>query len=513
VTVLLALLPIILRFAAKQTGVATGMAVELSVQGYYFAFIFVQLFLIVSISKGIFEVLSELSSQPQDLVKLLADNLPKAANYFFSYLLLQALSVSAGSLAQVSQLVIWFILRPISDNTARQKFNRQLKLPTVKWGTFFPVYTNLACIGLIFSVIAPLVMVFNIVTFSLFWVAYRYQTLYVSTFKFDTGGLLFPKAINQLFTGIYVMELALIGLFFLVRDAQSTTTVVCLPQAIIMIVCLACTVLFQILVNWTFSPLYRYMPITLEDDAVRRDEEFERAQSKRWQGEEDQGEDDIEDRLQRQEEREQQEEKDAEAIELENIKKRRSDNLVPTVSTMSKVGNMLKPKTMGTWAERSRNRRASHIDHGSPAPSAHIPASFHERRKQMRLSSQRLGLSATNQDLETGGIPGAPKPHPQTKAVGDALFGGIHDEIEDLTAEERDVLVQRAFQHEALRARRPVIWIPRDDLGVADDEIRRTKTFSDNIWISNEYTGLDRKARVLFRRAPPDFSEVDLIEL
>jgi hypothetical protein len=376
-------------------------------------------------------------------------------------------------------------------------------------GTFFPVYTNLACIGLIFSIIAPLVMVFNIITFSLFWVAYRYQTLYVSTFKFDTGGLLFPKAINQLFTGIYVMELALIGLFFLVRDSPTGSKIVCLPQGIIMIVCLAFTVLFHLMVNWTFSPLYRYMPITLEDDAVRRDEEFERAQSKKWQEvEEDQ--EDIEDRLQRQEELEQQEEKDAEAIEMANIKKRRSEHLTPTVSTITKMGNFMKPKTAGSWADRAKNRRSSRIDHGSPAPLSQ--STFHNRKKMhLRLSDQRLGGAGI--DLETGGVPGAPKSNPHTQAVGDALFSGMHDEIEDLTAEERDVLVQRAFQHEALRARRPVIWIPRDDLGVSDDEIRRTEAFSDNIWISNEFTGLDRKARVLFRRAPPDFSEVDLIEL
>jgi hypothetical protein len=94
------------------------------------------------------------------------------------------------------------------------------------------------------------------------------------------------------------------------------------------------------------------------------------------------------------------------------------------------------------------------------------------------------------------------------------LFGNFSDEIEDLTPEERDTLVQRAFQHSAIRARRPVIWLPRDDIGVSDDEIMRTKAFSgENIWISNEGTGLDRKARVIFRRAPPDFSEVDLIEL
>jgi hypothetical protein len=99
------------------------------------------------------------------------------------------------------------------------------------------------------------------------------------------------------------------------------------------------------------------------------------------------------------------------------------------------------------------------------------------------------------------------------RAIGEALFGGIHDEIEDLTPDERDALVRHAFQHEALRARRPTVWIPRDDLGISDDEIRRTQAYSEHIWISNEGTALDSKVRVVYGRAPPDFSEVDLINL
>lgn len=99
------------------------------------------------------------------------------------------------------------------------------------------------------------------------------------------------------------------------------------------------------------------------------------------------------------------------------------------------------------------------------------------------------------------------------RAIGEALFGGIHDEIEDLTPDERDLLVRHAFLHSALRARRPVVWIPRDDLGISDDEVRRTKEYSEHVWISNEGTALDSKVRVVYGRYPPDFSEVDLINL
>ena len=145
--ILMAVLPMILRFLAKQSGVQTGMGIELTVQNYYFAFLFVQIFLVVSISSGITSVIHQLSDNIGSAPALLATNLPKASNYFFSYMILQAFSVSAGALVQIGGLISWFILAPLLDNTARQKWARQTDLPQMRWGTFFPVYTNLAAIG------------------------------------------------------------------------------------------------------------------------------------------------------------------------------------------------------------------------------------------------------------------------------------------------------------------------------------------------------------------------------
>jgi len=144
---LLVLLPVILRFLIRSQGGYTGMTVELTVQVYYFAVLFIQVFLVVSISSGISTILTQIYTNPSLLPQILATNLPKASNYFFSYLLLQALSVSAGALVQVLGLIEWFVLAPLLDKTARQKWTRQTKLPDVQWGTFFPVYTNLAVIG------------------------------------------------------------------------------------------------------------------------------------------------------------------------------------------------------------------------------------------------------------------------------------------------------------------------------------------------------------------------------
>lgn len=342
-------------------------------------------------------------------------------------------------------------------------------------------------------------MIFNIITFSLFWLVYRYNTLYVTKFRFDTGGLLFPTAINQLFTGLYLMELCLIGLFFLVKNASSDGTAYgtpCKVQGIIMIMVLILTFLYQWLLNRAFGPLLRYLPITLEDEAVMRDEEFARAQEKRWMLDENEQEgDDIKEVIRDRERLSTDENRAAESIEMRNLEtlneRGRLDPRNLGLLAPEAVGNLI-PLKASSWADRSRKKAPySPGQNGQAVSPRQHRRQHHPGRRSPDAEAQRSG----------------------TNVIGEALFAGINDEIEDLTPEQRDKLVQRAFQHEALRARRPVIWIPRDDLGVSDDEILRTQKFSKYIWISNEFTGLDRKGRVVYRRSPPDFSEVDLIEL
>ena len=289
------------------------------------------------------------------------------------------------------------------------------------------------------------------------------------------------------------MELCLIGLFFLVRSAPDprnggATKQSCIPQGIIMIVILILTVIYQVLLNYAFAPLFRYLPITLEDEAVIRDEEFARAQEKRWRLEGDVEEEVDDDTAGR---KQQPVDVDGfrESIEMGNIGDPNNRGWFdPRNIGFSIPGNII-PKN--SWADRSRRREGRQTKPWNQMSSTahHIVRRRHAIPKPGELESQT------------------------TDAIGEALFAGINDEIEDLTPDERDKLVRRAFQHQALRARRPAIWIPRDDLGVSDDEIRRTQQFSKHVWVTNEYTGLDAKSRVVYRRSPPDFSEMDLIEL
>ncbi|KAI5208824.1 hypothetical protein AUEXF2481DRAFT_6520 [Aureobasidium subglaciale EXF-2481] len=519
-SIVLALVPVILRLLVKQTGVATGNGREMGVQIYYFAFLFIQVFLIVTLSSGLPAFFKEVATETTKVPETLAKNLPRASNYFFSYLTVQALNNSAAALLQVAALLEWFLWAPIVDTTARQKWARQTKLRIVKWGSFFPPFTNFAVIGIIFSIIAPLVMVFNLIVFSIYWITQRYNALYVYQYRHDTGGLLFPKAINQLFVGLYVMEIAMIGLFFAFPGKNR-----CTAQAIIMIVMLVGTAIFQWLLNDAFAPLFRYLPITLEDDAVIRDEEFARAQRLKWEhladqeDEHDRLQGDPEVRLEDLERKEAEEEERALAEERRMIHEHKRTSIRMSSFGSGSVPEHAQPAIMDTKPainnSGDRWRKVKQVS--EPVRHLRNVARPHAHgRDGHRPTAVGVDPQSAKVDMES------------QKQVGDVLFGGFSDELEDLTPEERDTLIRYSFQHSAVRARRPVVWIPRDNLGVSDDEIERTKRMSTvedidpetekrtprtNIWISNEGTALNANGKVVFRRSPPDFANVDLIAL
>ena len=119
-------------------------------------------------------------------------------------------------------------------------------------------------IGIIYCTIAPLTLVLSLIAFALFLLVFRYNILYVITSRFETDGLLYIKAPEQLFVGIYVMEIYCLGLFALVRDDMGRF--VCPGQVGSMTVILRITVLFQCFLHRSYHPLTRQVPNNAPQD-------------------------------------------------------------------------------------------------------------------------------------------------------------------------------------------------------------------------------------------------------
>jgi calcium permeable stress-gated cation channel len=211
----------------------------------------------VAISSSASAVVTSIIKKPSSATTLLANNLPKSSNFYISYLLLQGLSVAGGAFLQIVGLILFYVLGKLLDNTPRKQWTRWNIISGLGWGTVFPIYTNLAVIAITYSIISPLILIFAAGAFGILYFAYLYNFLFVYNQNIDTGGMVFPRAIWQSFTGIYILEVCMTGLFG-VRTA--------IPELVLFAITIPITAVYQILLQWKVEKKLEFLDITEGDD-------------------------------------------------------------------------------------------------------------------------------------------------------------------------------------------------------------------------------------------------------
>lgn len=520
--------PIVLRAMTNSTrGAATGSRGERSLQLWYFILLVFEVFIIPTISSGLTSIVQELIHNTASVPQILATNLPTAANYYFSFLVLQALSISSSSILQTIRLLNFYVFSSV--NTPDDVFGKLSFTWRTRIGSNIPWYTTFAVIGMVYSVIAPLMLLFMLLTFSLFYVVIKNNVLYVvRTGDVDSGGIWFPSAINQTFTGLYFMEVCLIGLFFLVRDERDKVS--CEAQGIIMSVVFVLTIMYQIWLAVHFNGLYRYAPLQLARETLLHDKESSEVPRPSSTVVEEPGPANSEAAAAAAKEKEveiagQIHETNSEQIETAE----QADPAPPQPPFVAEEQRQhSSSQSLRTAAQRPRR--------GTAATATTTTAEMEAQKEHDNEAAKQI-LARLNRPLDDARLALLESQLSRTEAAAAAHISNPstfiprkrevvalmmndpisriimqhNDDLEALTGEERDMLVSVAFTHPVLRASMPAVWIPRDDVGVSDDEVARTRRLSRSIAIGNRGAFFNRRLKVEVDKPPPDMSEFALV--
>lgn len=179
-TVLLAVVNIVLvmfmRFLGRFSGIPTHTGVELALFDRMAIFNLVQNFLILTIISGVSSGINQIVDiikDPVNLPQLLAQYIPQASNFFLSFVLLQGLTGSAAGFLQIAGLAIYYIKRWLLASTPRKLWHIDNDMPTVAWGTLFASTTLLSVIGIGYTILAPIMNLFALAAFILFFLMYK----------------------------------------------------------------------------------------------------------------------------------------------------------------------------------------------------------------------------------------------------------------------------------------------------------------------------------------------------
>jgi len=278
-----------------------------------------------------------------------------------------------------------------------------------------------------------------------------------------------------------------------------------------MAVVLVLTILYQIWLMLHLKPLFKYAPVRLEVESQALLAEYDAKRST--------------------EKSRPQEPTASSKTDFEDGEK--GTPLIPedTPTEMVRDSPILQRTTSSQRPRLSpmASHRPSFLQRPSKTPS-HRSQEFQALQKEEVKSANQI-LARINQPLDEARLAHLENKLEQTETrLGNALFPRRrdieaqmlddpiskiimqhNDELENLAPEERDMLISVAFTHPVLRATRPCVWIPMDDLGISDDEVNRTREFSGDVFIDNRGAYFDTKLRVQVDKPPPDMSEFALI--
>ncbi|KAF1824371.1 DUF221-domain-containing protein [Dissoconium aciculare CBS 342.82] len=262
------------RHIAKLSGEPTTPQAELKTQNWFFMFQIIQVFIVTTFSSGVASVFAKVAQDPSQTPTLLAANLPKASNFYLTYIILQGTTNAANNLLNYEDLLEYLFYEYFWDKTPREKFTTFAQMKGTPWAAWYPKFANLFIIAIAYSCIAPLVTGFAAIGIFFYYLSYRYGLLYVRQTKIDTKGEAYKRALQHLPAGLYFAQLCMIGLF----SARGAVV-----QTALMITLLVITSVANLLLDRMLRPLDLYLgvdkwqrdevPLLAEEDGIDHDDE------------------------------------------------------------------------------------------------------------------------------------------------------------------------------------------------------------------------------------------------
>ncbi|THH28353.1 hypothetical protein EUX98_g5835 [Antrodiella citrinella] len=443
---LMMVLPIVLRLLARLEGIPQRTGVELSLMSRFFLFQILNSFLIVTLSSGIIAALPGLVNNPGNIPSLLAAQLPKASNFFLTYIILQGLSGTAAGFLTAIPLLLYYVKLILLGGTPRSVYNIRYTGRKVAWGTLFPSTTLLVAITLAYSIISPIINGLACATFIGFFFLWKYLFLWQfdQPRSSDTGGLFFPMAIQHIFVGLYLQQICLAALFFLARNESGKPSSV--GEGALMIVLVAVTAFFHIILNNSYDPLLDALPLSLADKTFSAEDAGQDVNRDRAEQELDDqasaaGSDDA-------------------GYEKAQAKRRETSDQRPSpIPSIS-----YPPKDQGqARAEEEQQDGSNYVNEASASPKANSTALSVPPEARRRMSRRSSNSSVQAIDEQAG---------------------------------------PKEFYHPASVDAQRTIWIPQDPLGLGEDEEKANR--ERGIDTSTKGAVMDGKGKVDINEGPPE---------
>lgn len=212
--VVMALIPIIITMLAMMVErKKTFSEVQTMLFGWYFGYNLSNVFFVVFAGSA-FGSLNEAINEPTKLPDLLGASLPSVSTFFINYTITMLLAGLPMVQLRLGSWVMFLLCRRKKKTlTDRVLFTGPCAPATVVYGDYFPGVFYIVLLHVIYWTIAPILSCVCCLFFSLSYLIYKYQFLFVIEKGMEGGGVFFYQLFSRCFLVMQASTLTLIGLF------------------------------------------------------------------------------------------------------------------------------------------------------------------------------------------------------------------------------------------------------------------------------------------------------------
>jgi len=208
--IFMALLPTILKVIFSIAAPRTHTKLSNDVMKSYYAFLFINVFLVTVIAGSIFKVIQKIISDPTSTPNLLAQGISAQTTFYINYLLVNL----AANFLFLSALIPFFVSRIMIRflaKTREEKAKKEIPAPS-NINIKITKELILFSIALIYLTIGPLISVFATLYFAFSYLSSKYQFMYRITPAQD-GTRITPTIVTICTVTCVIYQLIMVGIF------------------------------------------------------------------------------------------------------------------------------------------------------------------------------------------------------------------------------------------------------------------------------------------------------------
>ncbi|KAE8648754.1 hypothetical protein Csa_008260 [Cucumis sativus] len=162
--------------------------------------------------------------EPKNIPTKLAVAVPGQASFFIAYVVTSGWTSSLSELINLFPLITSLVTRPFSGNS-----DHELEVPSIPYHKDIPNILFFVLLGITYFFLAPLILPFLLVYFSLEYIVYRNQFVNVYAPKYETAGKFWPIAHSCMIFSLLLMHAIAVGIFTLKGLPLASTLLLPLP--------------------------------------------------------------------------------------------------------------------------------------------------------------------------------------------------------------------------------------------------------------------------------------------